>query len=333
MRRRPPAAKDTFASTLARALERRRALLGLADLTAVRLLDGAGDAAAGIAVDRYGPGAVLNIADDGGLDADAVTAHARTVLDALAGDGVSAVYVKAFARDRSRLGGRLPAESTAAVPRVGAPLPEAIVVREYDTQFEVRLYDGLSTGLFLEHREHRRALAAMPPGRALNLFAYTCAFAVPLAARGWTVTNVDVSARYLEWGRRNLALNDLAAAPVRFLRRDAQSYLARAARHADERYELVILDPPSFGAADRRRGVAAWSAVRDYPALVRAATGVVAPGGVIFAASNSRDLAAPGVLRTVIRDALGRSPRWRALPSWPPDVTDRERVAAVCFQP
>ena len=92
--------------------------------------------------------------------------------------------MKPFVRDRSRLGGELPDEARSAMPRAGAPLPETLVVEEYGARFEVRPYDGLSTGLFLEHREHRRALAERRPGRVLNLFAYTCAFAVALVRHG-----------------------------------------------------------------------------------------------------------------------------------------------------
>lgn len=322
-----------FALLLGAALDRRAPLLARADLTALRLFDGAGDGLPGVSLERYGPGATLNVADDAGLSEAGITDCAEIALAGLRALGVEAVYVKAFARDRSRLGGRLPAEATSPTPRAGTPLPEAIVVHEYASRFEVRLYDGLSTGLFLEHRDHRRVLADGPPGRALNLFAYTCAFSVPLVAAGWTVTNVDVSARYLEWGKRNLALNDGEVERVRFLRRDALTALAQLVKRRDERYDLVILDPPSFGAADPRRGIAAWRAVRDYPALVRAAAAVLTPGGAIFAASNTRELTARGALSAIVREALGRSPRVRPLPAWPADLTDRGRVAALCVEP
>lgn len=326
-------APERFATLLAQALERRGQLLARADVTALRLFDGAGDGLPGVSLERYGPGATLNVSDDAGLSDAAITEAAEDALSVVRPLGVEAVYVKAFARDRSRLGGRLPPEATSPTPRAGTPLPATIHVREYGSRFEVRLYDGLSTGLFLEHREHRRALAEGRPGRALNLFAYTCAFAVPLAAAHWTVTNVDVSARYLEWGKRNLSLNSGDVERVRFLRRDALTYLAQAVKRRDERYDLVILDPPSFGAADPRRGIAAWRAARDYPALVRAAAAVLAPGGAIFAASNTRELTDRGALPAIVRDALGRSPRVRPLPAWPVDLTDRGRVAALVVEP
>lgn len=301
--------------------------------SAYRAVDGRGDGLPGISIDCYGPAAVLNVADDAAMDDDVVTALARVAIEVYGPDGVASVYVKPLAKDRSRLSDRVPAEARSPIPRAGVPQQEAITVDECQSRFEVRLYDGLSTGLFLEHREHRRALAARPPGRALNLFAYTCAFAVPLAAAGWDVTNVDVSARSLEWGRRNLALNGLETASVRFLRRDVMGYLAKAALRPGERYDLVILDPPTFGAANRQRGVRSWRATDDYPALVRAAVSVLAPGGVIFAATNTRALTRQGRLQRLIVEALGRTPRWLTLPPWPIDVTDHDRVAAVLFDP
>ncbi|MGD9902328.1 MAG: class I SAM-dependent methyltransferase [Vicinamibacterales bacterium] len=320
----------SFAIRLATARARREALA--ATFEAYRIIDGAGDGVPGVSLDRYGPWATLNVGEDAGWSDAAVTDAARRSLDVLAPDGVAAIYVKPFARDRSRLGGRLPDESRRPEPRAGVVQPETLVIDEYGARFEVRPYDGLSTGLFLEHREHRRALAARRPARVLNLFAYTCGFAVPLAQGGAAVTNVDVSARYLAWGRRNLALNHLDAARVRFLRRDALDYLRTAGR-AGERFDLVILDPPSFGAADPRRGIGAWRAVDDYPGLVRAAVAVLAPGGAVFAATNTRALARDEGLPRLVSAALGRPPQWLALPPWPVDVTDRARVAAVLFAP
>ena len=174
-------------------------------------------------------------------------------------------------------------------------------------------------------------LAQARPSRVLNLFAYTCAFAVPLVAVGAHVTNVDVSSRYLAWGRRNLAINGLPEERARFSRMDAFAFLAWVAKRDAERFDLVILDPPTFAAGDPRQRRRAWKALDDYPALVRAAATVVAPGGRIFAASNTRELASTDALRLVVETGLGRRPRWHALPPWPVDVRESGRVAAVMF--
>ncbi len=322
----------SFTEAFARACARRASVVDAPHLTAYRLFDGAGDGFAGIYVDRYGPAAVLSVHDDSGWTDQAISEAARGVLAALAPAGLEAVYVKHFTRDRSRLGGRAPAEATSPVPRAGVAQPEALVVEEHGVRYEVRLHDGFSTGLFLDHREHRRALAERGVARALNLFAYTCAFSVPLAASGANVTNVDVSARYLEWGRRNHALNGLDAAPVRYARMDSLAYLNYAARHPDERFDLVILDPPTFGAADGRRGVKPWKATTGYPKLLAAAARVLTPDGRIFAATNTRELADAAAFRRMVESSLG-DVAWDRLPPWPPDVRERGRVAAVLVRP
>lgn len=351
-------------TVLPAALEARQALLDSSDVTAYRLVDGAGDRLAGLYLDRYGPAVVLSVYDDAALDEAAVTTVADAVLERLAAFGVESVYVKRFARDRSRLGGQAPEEARRAQPRAGVPQPETLVVCEHASRFEVRLYDGFSTGLFLEHREHRRVLAspgdrvrlkpdphdrggtdgARPRGpasagpsatlgayRVLNLFAYTCAFAVPLVAAGAHVSNVDVSARFLAWGRRHLELNGLPPAGGRFSRMDAFAFLAWASKRSSERFDLIILDPPTFAAGDAREKRKPWKSVTDYPALVRAASRVLSPGGRIFAATNTRELASIEALQAVVVDGLGKTPTWLHLPPWPIDVREEGRVAAVMF--
>lgn len=326
------AAMSRFAEAFARSCAHRATLRAAPDVTAYRLFDGAGDGIAGVYVDRYGPAAILGVYDDSQWQDAAITEAARGVLEHLQSTGLEAVYVKRFHKDRSRLGGRAPAESSSATPRAGRPQPETLTVEEHGVRFEVRPYDGFSTGLFLEHREHRRALAQRGISRALNLFAYTCAFSVPLAAAGAHVTNVDVSARYLEWGRRNHTLNDVDPSRVRCSRMDAMAYLSYASRHAEERFDLVVLDPPTFGAGDTRRGIKPWKATADYPKLLAAAARVLTPDGLIFAATNTRELAAERALRRLIETALGKV-QWETLPPWPADVRERGRVAAALFRP
>lgn len=320
-----------YRSALSDAWSRRAPLHASPDTTAYRIIDGAGDGVSGVYVDRYGPAVILGVHDDSRMSEEAIDSAAHSTLEVLEAHGIESVYVKQFARDRSRLGGHAPEESRTATPRAGRPQPESLTILEHGIKFDVRLYDGFSTGLFLEHREHRRFLATLGSTRALNLFAYTCGFAVPLAAAGSAVVNVDVSSRYLAWGKRNFALNDLSLDNVRFHRMDALEYLAYAERRG-ERFDLVVLDPPTFAAGDGRRARRRWKAMNDYPALVRSAVRVLAPTGSIFASTNTRELASGQELATLVEDALGRRPRWKKLPEWPIDVRERGRVAAVHFK-
>ena len=85
------------------------------------------------------------------------------------------------------------------------------------------------------------------------MIAYTGAFTVYAAAGGArSTTSVDLSATYLDWAAANLALNDLADPRHELVRGDVLAWL-EAPR--PERYDLIVLDPPSFSNSKRMRGV------------------------------------------------------------------------------
>src|SRR5215831_71704 len=109
-----------FGAAFARRCARRQALAS-SRVTAYRLFDGTGDGVAGVYVDRYGPAAVLSVYDDSAWRDEAIGEAARGILEHLAATGLEAVYVKRFARDRTRLGGRPPAESSSPTPSAGRP--------------------------------------------------------------------------------------------------------------------------------------------------------------------------------------------------------------------
>lgn len=329
---------------MAGALARRAPLFAQRTTDAVRVFSGGADGVEGVFVDVYGAGATLIVYEGRAPAWFDAGEQAGVVLRALEPVGVRAVYVKPFARDRSRLGGVLPAEATGAVPAAGGAMPEAYTVREHEWNLEVRLYDGLSTGLFLDQRDNRRWVNRAVKDRAarredggavavLNTFAYTCAFSVAAALGGAQTTSVDVSGRYLEWGKRNFAHNGLDAAQHRFAKMDTFEFFAYARRKLLS-YDLVILDPPSFAAGNRKKGVRAFSSVSDYSALVHEASGLLRPGGAIFASTNTQELCRPGRLEREIEKALGDEPRWIGLPPAPLDFArDRERFVARAFVP
>ena len=79
-----------------------------------------------------------NPAEGGGI-----TDAAQVLLEQLNSTGVESIYVKRFSKDRSRLGGKAPAESTSPTPRAGKPQPESLIVEEHGARFEIKPYDGL----------------------------------------------------------------------------------------------------------------------------------------------------------------------------------------------
>lgn len=333
-----PAAKASLATLLQQAIARRKRLLDSAVTDVFRVFGGEADGMDGLYIDVYGSGAVL-IEYEGRAGIKVNSEAGRCVLDGLWKLGVRAVYHKPFARDRSRLGGKLPDVVTRAAPLAGEPLPEAITVTEHGVKLEIRLYDGLSTGLFLDQRENRAWVAAGVKRRVssggtpavLNTFAYTCAFSAAAAKAGAATTSVDVSGRYLDWGKRNFELNGIDPATHRFAKMDTFEFFGYA-RRKNLRYDLIILDPPSFSAGSKKKGVPVWSSTEDYGRLITEAAQLLTPGGVIFASTNTTELCRPGRLAKLVTTVIPNA-TWLDLPPMPSDFeNERERFSAVAFR-
>lgn len=322
------------------ALLRRERLWRGGVTTAFRAFSGASEGIVGISVDVLGEGAVLNWYEgqvSPTLRPGELAAAFLAACRERAGLGVRGVYLKPFPKDRSRLGGQVPPEVLDPRPSAGEAVGESISVREYGWTLEVRLWEGWSTGLFVDQRENRRWVweqARRRPGlRVLNTFSYTCGFSVAAAVGGAESTSVDVSGKYLGWGRRNFVLNGVDPERHRFARMDTFEFF-QYARRKGLSYDLIVLDPPSFGSGNRKRGIRPWSAVEGYARLVEEAAGLLVRGGVILASTNNTQLCQPGRLRQEVVAGLGRKPRWVELPEVGVDVAmERGRFACVAFTP
>src|SRR5207302_8691066 len=120
------------------------------------------------------------------------------------------------------------------------------------------LSEGYSVGLVLDQRDNRRRLltghiaAGFELGvgvqaalEILNTFAYTCAFSVCAAKAGWRTTSLDLSKKYLEWGKRNFTINSLDPAQHEFIYGDVFDWLDRL-KKKQRQFDLILLDPPTF---------------------------------------------------------------------------------------
>lgn len=160
-------------------------------------------------------------------------------------------------------------------------------VGEAGHRFLVNLLDYLDTGLFLDHRKTRGMVAAECEGKSvLNLFCYTGSFSVYAGAAGASNTlGVDLSATYLEWARANLELNGLDRNRNRLRRGDVMEVL-RDLRGQGERFDIAVVDPPTFSNSKRMEGV--FDVQRDHVELLEAVHAVLAPKGVVYFSTNHR---------------------------------------------
>ena len=95
-----------------------------------------------------------------------------------------------------------------------------------------------------------------------------------------------ISKKYLEWGKRNFALNGLDPTQHDFIYGDTFDWLRRLAKK-DRAFDAIVLDPPTFSQS-KEGGV--FRAEKDYGKLVTAALPVLKPGGVLLASTNAAEL-------------------------------------------
>ncbi|MBK9710742.1 MAG: class I SAM-dependent rRNA methyltransferase [Kouleothrix sp.] len=266
-----------------------RAPLRAAGCTAYRWLFGEGDGLPGLTVDRYGDFAVVQTYMDGaGELIDWLVAALNQVDPTLRG----VVLRRRDADEDEATNDQRPttneadSHSSFVVGRWsalwGAAPPKSLVVREHGVQLYVDLQIGQKTGLFLDQRENRRYVEGVSGGRSvLNCFAYTGAFSL-YALRGGAgaVVSADIGKGLAAAAAANVALNGLDAARHEFVTGDCFELLERYAGEG-RRFDLVILDPPSFAKSRQNR----YAALRAYTRLNALALRCVAPGGLLASAS------------------------------------------------
>lgn len=159
------------------------------------------------------------------------------------------------------------------------------MVREQPYRFLVNFTDYLDTGLFLDHRPTRRLIGELAAGkRFLNLFAYTGTATVYAAGAGAVAsTTVDMSRTYLDWAKRNLALNELAAPAHGFVQANCLTWLGEQ-RATARRWDLMFIDPPTHSRS--KRMTEDFDVQRDHVKLLELARELLTPRGTIVFSNN-----------------------------------------------
>ncbi len=263
-----------------------------------RLINAAGDGLPGVVVDRYGDHAVLELSTPEALERRSELVEAVVALEPLG------IYVKCRQRRDLRH-----ADVEALAPSLadwGVSAPDEQEITEDGVKYGASHGDGWDVGLYLDQRENRRRLQSGAAGlRVLNLFCYTGSFSLAAALGGARRTvSVDLSARALERARRNFELNELVAGGAHaFVRADARQFLA-AAVTKPERFERIILDPPSFSTG--KAGV--FRLADEWDAMLEACCKLLTDDGQLLVISHERGVP-PDLLRKRVHRAVDRAKR------------------------
>jgi 23S rRNA (cytosine1962-C5)-methyltransferase len=189
------------------------------------------------------------------------------------------------------------AQSALADPSIlaGSEPDGPVIFLETGLRFEADVLRGQKTGFFLDQRENRRIVGNVSAGKdVLNAFSFSGGFSLYAARAGArSVTDIDISAHALKSSRRNFALNTEAIPNCdhRLIQADVFEWLLQP-RH--ERYDLVVLDPPSLAkrVADRP------ASLKAYANLATSGSALVRPGGILVCCSCSAHIRAEEFFQT-----------------------------------
>ena len=194
-----------------------------------------------------------------------------------------------------------------------------VIFLENGIRFEAEVLRGQKTGFFLDQRENRAEVEKLAGGRSvLNAFSFSGGFSV-YAARGGAraVTDLDISAHALESANRNFALNKhfpgVAASRHETVQADTFEWLPGA----KEKFELIVLDPPSLA----KRATEREGAVHAYEKLNSLGIARLARDGILVAGSCSAQVSALEFFDAVRRAALKSGRKFTVLKTLqhPPD--------------
>ena len=258
-----------------------------------RWLHGAADGIPDVYIDVYDQQLVVRV------DGDDRQQHERQLAAALEPFGFAGAQLKRHPRQANVL---VDPNDDAVAPRAplfGEQASETAIVKEHGLPFEVHLAEGLRSGLFLDQRDNRARLRELAKGkRVLNLFGYTGSFSVAALLGGAaSALTVDVSRAALEWAARNVERIGCSERH-RSLAEDVFVAL-RGLAAKGQRFDRIVLDPPSYSTTKRGR----FRAAKDYASLCEAALSVLEEEGVLLACLNHQGMSRAQLRRDVQRGA------------------------------
>ncbi|CAN5467635.1 class I SAM-dependent rRNA methyltransferase [soil metagenome] len=156
------------------------------------------------------------------------------------------------------------------------------LVLENGHNFYVDWEEGQKTGFFIDQRENRALLGSYAPGRkVLNTFCYTGGFSIyALKAGAQLVHSVDSSKKAIALTDKNVELNGFKEPQHQSFAKDTFEFF----KNTEEKYDLIILDPPAFAKSHKVR----HNAVMGYKRLNAEAIRKISPGGILFTFSCSQ---------------------------------------------
>jgi len=157
--------------------------------------------------------------------------------------------------------------------KVYTRLPGSWQIRYKDLTFNIKTMGFKHTGIFPEQAVNwdlTRELIRSRRGqevKVLNLFAYTGAATVACLKEGASVVHVDAAKGMTNWAKENAKASGVDEGDVRWIVDDCIKFVSREIKRGN-RYDIIILDPPSYGRGPRGEIWHIEDAIYDFVALV-----------------------------------------------------------------
>jgi 23S rRNA (cytosine1962-C5)-methyltransferase len=225
---------DFFRAQIAAAREFRK--LVVKDTNAFRLISSEADGLPGLIVDQYGDVLVLQILTLG------MEKMRETIIQALSDEiPYRGLYEKSDVSFRLKEGLEI------KVGWIDQRCGDEVVVYEKDIEFGMRFGEGHKTGLYLDQRDNRFILRDQVKAgdKVLDVFCNEGAFGLHMARVGCDVTGIEIQEDAVKKAQEHRSRNKIDPERYRILQENAFDALKRLERSSD-RYDLIILDPPSF---------------------------------------------------------------------------------------
>lgn len=281
--------KDFFLNKLKSAQSRRDWFINRDGLTGYRLIAAESDGLPGITIDKYDNIIVCQLLSAG------AEFQRYTIVACL-----QELYPDCAIYERSDVDVRRKEGLEPTTGWLTEPLDSTeVIIKEHGLNIHVDVKEGHKTGFYLDQRDSRKAAANYAKGKSvLNCFSYTGTFALHCAANdAKEVINVDVSQTALDLAKRNLEINGLENANVKFVKEDVFQLL-RKYRDEKRKFDMIILDPPKF--VDSKAQLT--RACRGYKDINMLAMQLLNPNGTLLTFSCSGLLDA-SLFQKVVADA------------------------------
>ncbi len=175
-------------------------------------------------------------------------------------------------------------------------IPSKVVIQEHGIKFYVDIIHAQKTGFYLDQRRNRQIVAEHIKQKdlVLDCFSNTGGFGLYAARKGAKVRLVDISEEAIEMAKENFALNEVSG---EFVVANVFDYL-RELRKKKERFDLIILDPPSFTKSKAKKS----AALKGFKDITVNAMKLLEPEGMIALFSCSHHVGMDD-LKKVIQEA------------------------------